>query len=65
MSRNGITIEECVVSPRIDEKKKTSNSQSLPQETDTHAQQIIEQLDLVNESKVILVSFFILLLLIF
>ncbi len=46
-------IEECVVSPPIDEKKITSNSQSLPQEHDSQNQQIIEQLDLVNESKVI------------
>ncbi len=57
MSKHGLMIEESVVSRRIDEKIKISNSQSLPQKTDSHNQQIIEQLDLVNESKVIFFFF--------
>jgi hypothetical protein len=57
MSKNGLMIEESVVHPRIDEKKiilnSTTNSQALPQKTDSHYQQFIEQLDLIDKSKVI------------
>jgi hypothetical protein len=57
MSKNGSMIEESVVHPRIDEKKiilnSTTNSQSLPQKIDSNYQQFIEQLDLIDKSKVI------------
>jgi hypothetical protein len=57
MSKNGLMIEESVVHPRIDEKKiilnSTTNSQSLPQKIDSNYQQFIEQLDLIDKSKVI------------
>jgi hypothetical protein len=62
MSKDGLTIEETAVISQVNEKKKsrsTTNNHSLQQANDSQYQQPtdrIEQLDLIDESKVIFFS---------
>jgi hypothetical protein len=56
MSKDGFMIEKDVIIPRLTEKNKsrdTTKNQSSQQENDFQNQQITEQLDLIDELKVI------------